>query len=83
MRAADYTRFDADWDSWYGETIPFVFKITVEQALEDGELSVNNIEDTIFWLKKANAHQPLIDVFQRLFNNYEENLSIEAEDNRP
>tara|TARA_R100000315_G_C5143652_1_gene82118 strand:- start:22 stop:273 length:252 start_codon:yes stop_codon:yes gene_type:complete len=81
MQKEEYTRWDADWDSWYGESIPLVFKLTIEQSVQDKEISIEDMEDALNWLKKTNARQPLIDVFQLFKNNFDENLRLEAEDN--
>ena len=83
MPRQQYTKWDADWDSWYCESVPLVFKIPIEEALKEGDLHSEMIADVLFWLKKANAHEPLINAFQRIQNNFDENLALEAEDNRP
>ena len=83
MPHSQYTKWDADWDAWYGESIPLVFKLTIEEALQEGDLHSEMIADVLFWLRKANAHEPLISAFERIQNNFDENLSLEAEDNRP
>ena len=83
MLETNYTKWDADWDSWYGESIPLVFKITIEEALQEGDLHSEMIADVLFYLRKANAHESLINAFQRIQNKFDENLSLEAEDNRP
>ena len=69
MQASDYTRYDADWDAWYGESI-LVFKITIEEALQEGDLQGRR-SDVLFY------HASLINYEQ---NNLEENLALEAED---
>ena len=79
MQASDYTRYDADRDSWYSESVPLVFKITIEEAIHAGDLHSEMIADVLFYLKKANAHEPLINAFQRIQNNFDENLALEAE----
>ena len=83
MLNSDYTKWDAEWDSWYSESVPLVFKTTIEEALQEGDLHSEMIADVLFYLRKANAHEPLINAFQRIQNNFDENLALEAEDNRP
>ena len=83
MFDSNYTRWDAGWDAWYGESVPLVFKLTIEEALQEGDLHSEMISDVLFYLRKANAHEPLINAFQRIQNNFDENLALEAEDNRP